>query len=328
MATYEKRGNKWRVKVRRKGISKSESFRTKAEGRNWAAQIESEIDTGKHTKESKHTLAEALVRFRDEVSPTREGSRWESVRLNKLISELPKINILLSDVDPEYIAAWRDERLKKVLPSSVNRELNVLSAVFTQAVREWRWCQENPVRLVKRPKNPKARDRLISPEERKSLLEALGYIDGEEPSRSGHYVAYAFLVALETAMRAGEILSLSREKVFEKRVRVKGKNGDLRDVPLSAEARSLLSVLLAMEPDKAAPLFKVSSASVSVLFRKACRKKGIEDLTFHDTRHDAITRLAKKLEVLDLARMVGHRDLRSLMIYYNETADSIADRLD
>jgi len=188
MATYEKRGNKWRVKVRRKGISKSESFRTKAEGRNWAAQIESEIDTGKHTKESKHTLAEALVRFRDEVSPTREGSRWESVRLNKLISELPKINILLSDVDPEYIAAWRDERLKKVLPSSVNRELNVLSAVFTQAVREWRWCQENPVRLVKRPKNPKARDRLISPEERKSLLEALGYIDGEEPSRSGHYV--------------------------------------------------------------------------------------------------------------------------------------------
>jgi integrase len=328
MATYEKRGNKWRVKVRRKGISKSESFRTKAEGRNWATQIESEIDTGKHTKESNHTLAEALTRFRDEVAPTREGSRWEMVRLNKFLSTLPEINRLLSEVDPEYVAAWRDERLKKVLPSSVNRELNVLSAVFTQAAREWRWCTENPVRLVKRPKNPKARDRLISSDERERLLEALGYVDGEEPQRPGNYVAYAFLLALETGMRAGEILSLSREKVFEKRVRVKGKNGDYRDVPLSSKARELIGVLLAMESDQQAPLFKVSSASLSTLFRKACNRTGVEDLTFHDTRHDAVTRLAKKLEVLDLARMIGHRDLRSLMIYYNETADSIADRLD
>ncbi|MDC7252931.1 hypothetical protein NMY25_001792 [Wohlfahrtiimonas chitiniclastica] len=52
------------------------------------------------------------------------------------------------------------------------------------------------------------------------------------------------------------------------------------------------------------------------------------DLTFYDARHEACTRLARKLEVLDLARMIGHRDPRSLMIYYNPTASEIAERLD
>ena len=54
---------------------------------------------------------------------------------------------------------------------------------------------------------------------------------------------------------------------------------------------------------------------------------GLENLTFHDTRHEGLTRLARKLDVLDLARMVGHRDPRSLMIYYNATATEIAGRL-
>ena len=49
---------------------------------------------------------------------------------------------------------------------------------------------------------------------------------------------------------------------------------------------------------------------------------------FHDSRHEAITRLAKKLNVLDLARMTGIRDLKILNVYYNETAESMAARLD
>lgn len=48
------------------------------------------------------------------------------------------------------------------------------------------------------------------------------------------------------------------------------------------------------------------------------------DLAFHDSRHDAITRLAQKLNVLQLARMVWHRDIRSLQTHYNETAESMA----
>jgi integrase len=104
------------------------------------------------------------------------------------------------------------------------------------------------------------------------------------------------------------------------------KNGSKRDVPLSKRAIELLSFL--PEPDPKKPLFGLTTASLDALFRKARGNSMIEGLTFHDTRHEAITRLAKKLNVLELARMVGHRDLRMLQIYYNETAEKLAELLD
>jgi integrase len=104
------------------------------------------------------------------------------------------------------------------------------------------------------------------------------------------------------------------------------KNGRRRDVPLSNRARELLAMLPA--PVDGGPLFGLSSGSLDALFRKAKARCLIDDLMFHDTRHEAITRLAKKLQVLDLAKMVGHRDLRMLQIYYSETAADMADRLD
>jgi integrase len=98
------------------------------------------------------------------------------------------------------------------------------------------------------------------------------------------------------------------------------KNGLPRQVPLSPRALEIW----AMVPEG----FGVESATVDALFRVARDKRTkIEGLTFHDTRHEAITRLAKKLHVLDLARMVGHQDIKQLMTYYNETADDIAAKL-
>lgn len=69
-------------------------------------------------------------------------------------------------------------------------------------------------------------------------------------------------------------------------------------------------------------------AKIDSLFRKAKKMALIDDLHFHDARHTAITRLAKKLNILELARMVGHRDLRQLQVYFNMPAEEIAKRLD
>jgi len=63
------------------------------------------------------------------------------------------------------------------------------------------------------------------------------------------------------------------------------------------------------------------------LFLKARKTCGIKDLHFHDSRHEATTRMAKKLDVLDLARQLGIRDLKILMVYYNATAHEMADSL-
>ena len=127
-------------------------------------------------------------------------------------------------------------------------------------------------------------------------------------------------------MRAGEICGLMPQDVAGRVATLnKTKNGTKRNVPLSTRAVELLELLPL--PEKDGTIFGVSTGSVDALFRKAKKRVMIEDGTFHDTRHLAITRLAKKLNVLDLARMVGHRDLRQLQVYYNETAEAMADRL-
>lgn len=85
--------------------------------------------------------------------------------------------------------------------------------------------------------------------------------------------------------------------------------------------------LLKLLPQNGDRVFGLQSRQLDSLFRKARDKAGIADLHFHDSRHTAITRLAQRLPILDLARMVGHRDLRMLQVYYNPTAEEIASRL-
>lgn len=146
-------------------------------------------------------------------------------------------------------------------------------------------------------------------------------------------VAVAFLFAIETAMRSGEILGVTDQTVdLELRVArlPLTKNGSARSVALSTRAVELLGMLPKVE--EGAPLFDLNDKSRDALFRKArdraFEKQSPEDrLTFHDTRHEAITRLAKKLQPLDLALMTGHTNLNELLTYYNETAADIAARL-
>jgi integrase len=279
---------------------------------------------------SNSTLKEVLEKYKEEVSPTKVGQRWEEIRLDKLINELEFVGERIADVGAEQIAAWRDQRLKSVATSTVRREMTLLSSVFEQARREWRWIKSNPVREVKRPKNRPPRDRRISAAEEKKILDGLGYVEGEAPTSKLHELAYAFLIALETAMRQGEILGLSpgRVNLHARYVELTHtKNGDARKVPLSSRAVELLKVMVDTAGDRE-ELFTLSSKSADVMFRRIRDRLKIDGLTFHDTRHEATTRLARKLDVLDLARMTGHCDPRSLMIYYNATATEVASRLD
>lgn len=332
MATYRKRSGGWRVEVAKKGVRDSGTFSTKAEAVAWATQREAEILAGVGSPKgaSNSTLKEALEKYKLEVSPSKVGQRWEEIRLDKLINELEFVGERMVEVGAEQIAAWRDLRLKSVATSTVRREMTLLSSVFEQARREWRWIKSNPVREVKRPKNRPPRDRRISKAEERKILDGLGYVEGEAPTSKLQELAYAFLIALETAMRQGEILGLSPGRVNLRARYVElthTKNGDARKVPLSLRAVELMRRLVDAAGDRQ-ELFTLSSKSADVMFRRVRDRVKIDGLTFHDTRHEATTRLARKLDVLDLARMTGHRDPRSLMVYYNATASEVASRLD
>lgn len=320
MAHIEKRGSVWRVRVRLPdGTRPTKSFRTKTEAAAWAHALEAgAIDTPL----GEHTLREALRRFASEVAPTHRGERWEILRC-RLLEKAPMAEKRLSALVAADLAAWRDARLKQVAPNSVRREMSLLGSVLEVARKEWGWLRSNPLEDVKKPPAPKSRRRRVSDDEVQRIQLALGY-EGGTPVTASHRVALAFEFAVETAMRAGEILGLTWPRVRPKAVTLpQTKNGDQRDVPLSSRAREIIALL----PRDAATVFDVEPGTRDALFRKARDRAQIEDLHFHDSRAEAIWRLSKKLDVLELARIIGHRDVRSLMIYYQPSADELADRL-
>jgi len=327
MATFIKRKGTWRAQVRRQGITKSGTFDTKAEAVAWATKIEAEILAGQRGETPDKPLSALLDRYAEEVSSTKRGERWERLRL-ALIGRDALGAVRLPALNASHFAAWRDRRLREVSAASVRREWTLLHHALNVAVKEWRWLPENPLATVRRPAPPRARDRRLSDDEIERLLFALGYDHDTPPVTATARVGAALLFAVETAMRAGEIVGLTWDRVHLEECFLRlplTKNGTAREVPLSAEALRILRQMPRAEDRPS--VFGLSGENLDALFRKAKARAMIGDLHFHDSRHEAITRLSKKLEVLDLARMVGIRDLRILMVYYNATAAEIAGRL-
>lgn len=325
MATYRKRGDRWRAEISTQGVRASKTFTTKRQAQLWAKEKELEIEasTGRGIVPDK-TVEDAFTRYSNEISVTKKGARWEHIRLKKLASyDIAKLK--LATLQAGDIALWRDLRLREnVQPSTVRREMNLLSSVLSVARKEWHWLAHKPSEDVSKPKNSPPRERRISEDEIERTLQALGWQPHEAITQTKHLVAAYMLLALETAMRLGEICGIEEnDSDFDaKSVSLEEtKNADHRKVPLSKKAISLLKQIFSSSKT-------VTSDVASKLFARAVRKAEIENLTFHDTRHEAITKLAKKLDVLELARMVGHRDPRSLMIYYNATPAELAEKLD
>lgn len=322
MAAPAKDGKVWRHRVMVAGKRTSGTFDTKAAALAWEA--EQRMGAGGSAKTTM-TCAEAFKKYECEVSKTKRGYKWEALRLTAMgVSLLGGVR--LAEVDATHIAAWRDARLREVKPGSVIREMNLLSNVFTIARKEWKMIKSSPTTDVARPKAPPGRDRLITQAEIETICGALGWrhdVVGATPKKKQQRVALAFLFAIETAMRAGEICSLTADDVRGRVAHLRPevtKNGLGRQVPMSPRAVEIW----AMVPDG----FGIKPATLDALFRVARDERtDIKGLTFHDTRHEAITRLAKKLHVLDLARAVGHQDIRELQTYYNESADDIAGKL-
>lgn len=327
MAAFQKRGSTWRAIIRRKGHKPlTKSFPTKHKAEQWARGIESSMDDGQHLDPVKMTFHELLERFKTEVCPTRAGCRWEKVRIAKIQKDTRLCGQLLSELRPKLFTDWRDKRLKEVSGASVNRELNLLSGVVTHAKREWHLpIKEHPVRSVTRPPQAKSRRRRVLQAELDKLHEFFA-TSGELTTK--RYVPWVFEFGIETGMRLGEMCRLRWQDVHadERWLYVlPSKNGDDRTVPLTDRA---LVILASARLDGAGNLvFPVNAGTVGVYFRDACEKLGIVDLHIHDSRHEACSRLAKVYSVMELAKIIGHRDLQSLMIYYNPTAQELAQKL-
>lgn len=322
MAYFEKRVTskgvvRWRAQIRRLGLPDlSKTFRTKAHAEQWARAIEGGFEA---PLVGKHTLLQGMRRYAQEVSPTKRGARWERLRLGAMEAD-PIAKASMAAIDSDRWGKWRDARLEEVAPATVRREMNLLAAVYETARREWKWVRINPFRDVRKPAEPPARRRGVPQAHFDKLAEKL-------TGPAGREVLAGFELGIETGMRAGEMWGLEREQI-DLRARVAKltltKNGHARDVSLSPRAVEILKGLL---EDGRKRLFTCSNAARDALFRKARAAAGIEDVHFHDSRSEAVIRLSKKLDVLELAEQIGHRDLNSLQFYFRQSAADRARRL-
>jgi integrase len=329
MGSIRRRGETYRAEVYRKGVRDSATFPTRQEAADWMVRREAELLDGA-VPVSRRTLAQAI----DHWLAIRPHSRSDKARL-AAIRRLAWASEPIGALRPETIAAWRDERAKAVSGATIRRELTALRSVLEVARRELQWITTNPTKDVRRPPKPLSRTRIITDAERDFVVAALGF-DGATVESIAHETAAAFLLALETAMRAGEILAIAPADV-DYRARVvtlhRSKTGPGRVVPLSKRAAELLRIvsgkqLLRVRQHREGRLFHVDNDSLDMTFRRARMAAGLSGLTFHDTRRTALTRLAKRFDVLELARISGHSNVSQLLTYYAPDVGTFASRMD
>lgn len=326
MASIRRRGDKWQARVARVGFPiEAKSFATRQDAERWARSIETEMDRGSFVSRSEaeaNTLEDIIERYINEVCPTQRGGADDIVRLRATCrTKLAKLS--MAALTPKAIAAYRDERLKQVKPATVTRELAYLSAIINHARREWEINVSNPVTLVRKPPATQGRDRVLAPDEETRLLAAM-----VPTGRRSIWLLPATILSLETAMRRGELLELRWINVDLEAQTAHlplTKNGAARTVPLSQRAVSTLAALPRSIDGKVIPL---KGNTLHAAFKKACKRAGIGDFHWHDIRHTAITRLAKKLpNLIELAAVSGHRNLGMLKRYYHPSATELARKL-
>lgn len=337
MATAYRHGNGWRAQAYVNGKRKGKAgFSTKREAMAWAANIEREAKENQSSEIPDRPFRDALERYRDTVSIKKRGQKFEIRRIDRWLGNGQDqadslCFIALSDLQPKHFTDWRDRRLTEVAVGTVLREWTVLSAICSTCAKEWGWLRDNPMSKVKRPAEPDARTRRLEGDEFDRLMVATQYSIDIPPESKSERIGAAIVFAIETAMRAGEICNMSWEDVdLEDRTAFlpKTKNGNPRTVPLSKKAVSVLEGLRKLE-DCDRLCFNLKSDSLDVNFRKIRNKCLIDDLHFHDLRREALTRLAKKVDVLTLAKISGHTDLRILQkVYYAPRMGDVARMLD
>lgn len=323
MPTY-KHGEKWRTIVTFNYKQKSKVTRTKREGELWEAEILRSMSETEADRKSKVTFREVLERYRDTVTPTKRGKRWEYVRIEAYLNGGFDVSIPIADVTPEFLGTWRDMRLKSVSGGTVLRDFSLLSAIFEHARKEWKLIKENPVRDVKKPRQPDHRDVVLTWRQIKAIVKALGYSPRQPVRTVSQSVALCFLLALRTGMRAGELCNLTWDKVHDGYCVLPSTKTNPREVPLSSKAVRLVEKARSIHTQS---LFLLHSQTLDSLFRKAKTRAKVENITFHDSRHTAATWMARKLHVLDLCRSFGWRDPKYAMIYFNPKAKDIAKLL-
>ena len=323
MATIRKRGFSWQAQVRREGYPPlSKTFPSKADAAAWARDQERTIDRAELPTTARAlkglTVGDLLRRYSEAITPTKRGAEPEQYRIRTILGHA-LAQAALNKLSPAAVAQYRDDRLKLVQPGTVRRELAIVQHCFEIAKREWGLpILVNPVQQIAIPEAQRSRERRLEDGESNLLASA---------TTSAWYLQPFIVLAIETGMRRGELLSIRWKDVdmTAPTIRIlKTKNGHPRTIPLTPKAVEILASL-ARKDER---VFPVTPNAVRLAWERLRKRAGLQDLRLHDLRHEAVSRFFEYgLTVPEVALISGHRDPRMLSRYTHLRPEKVAEKL-
>jgi len=324
MATIRKKRDKWAVSIRRsfhKPLFKS--FASKQDAERWAVKTERLIEIGQYqdmSEANKTTLQMLLERYEREVSSKKRTKTDKQYIKNILKHEF--VTKVLTHINSSDIAAFRDERLKTITGSSVNRELSIISDCIKKAMTEWQcYIAENPVKpRLRCEKNPR-RVRRLEPGEYEKLMSSC------KMNRAFWCPIIDF--AIHTAMRRGELLEITWDMIHMDLKYITlpeqiTKTKRVRNVPLQPNA---LEVLRKLPRSLNGRVFPIGIKNFERSWTTICKRSGVKGLRFHDLKREAISRLFEKgLSVSEVQLFCGN-SLSSLSVYTQHNSTTLAKKL-
>jgi len=263
------------------------------------------------------TVGDLLSRYYLENTAQKRGAEIEQYRINHFLS-CPVAGINLNSFGRKDIIKYRDDRLLEVQSGTVHRELKILRHCFEVARKEWGIpLKTNPVAEITMPSPGRPRDRRVSEVELSALHLACS-----------HPIPWQVItIAIETAMRRGEIVAMQWEHInWDNRTLhiPDTKNGYPRTIPLTPRAIAVLREL----PHTDASVTAITGNAIRLAWERLKKKAGVNDLRFHDLRHEAISRFFEMgLSVPEVALISGHRDPRMLFRYTHLRAEEVGKKL-
>jgi integrase len=254
----------------------------------------------------------------------------------------------LAKVTPQDIERYIVVKRETLAIKTIRNHLNTIHSVFQLGLRR-RWCQTNPVKLAERPtiRTTETRIKFLDQADLEQVL-AVGY----PADAFGSIEATIYVTAAMTGLRQGELLGLRwRDIDFDaRRVRVvspyvRKEFGDPkfelsgRSVPLAdrvakdleqLRARSSYATdksLVFCHPETGQPLDR---SKLTRRFKKAIRRAGVREITFHELRHTFGTRMAAAgVPLRTIQHWMGHADAKTTQVYaHYQPSDAEADTVD
>jgi len=325
-----KRGNVWWMSFTYLGtrIRRSTETSDKRLAERILAKVQTQIVEGEFFDKravQEHTFAEMMDKYLRERSVLK--ALKSSVRDHSALKHLMPVfgDKLLAEITPKNLAAYKTQRrLAPAAPATINKELQLVRHAFNLAIREWEWCQNNPMHRISLEPVRNQVDRWLTSNEEARLLHA-----------SSSWLRDVITFALNTGMRQGEILNLNWQEVDFCRgtlVVMKSKNGERRTIPLNNTVFELLAAMRAKGCEQQGPVFKTGLGNelkaryLGRAFTKTVKRAGISNFRFHDLRHTFATRLVHKgVDLYKVQRLLGHKTALMTQRYAHHGPESLRD---